>query len=222
MRMLAKTSILLALILCAGCAKPSDAVSVARRDHVLAGPHGWIDITLRAPVAASAASAASAAVAGKPAASAARLSHDCGIVLAVDGETMLLESGDLARASAANNPLGYRFVVPAGTLETRLVIMGCVKPDIEQLLSVTMQKDHVASLEFDGRQLTLKADEPYSPASLDELRTQSSALHSDVEGLNVTMFSLTRLVHLSVLLNVIVLAILVLAGIVVAIRRRRR
>ena len=221
MRMLAKTSILLALILCAGCAKPSDAVSVARRDHVLAGPHGWIDITLHAPAAAAASSAASAAAADKPAASAAGLSHDCGIVLAVDGETMLVESGDLARAAAANNPLGYRFVVPTGTLDTRLAITGCVKPDIEQSLSVTMQQDHVALLEFDGRQLALKADEPYAPASLDELRTQSSTLHSDVEGINVMMSSLTRLVHLSVLLNVVVLAVLALAGIVLAVRRKR-
>ena len=215
MRMLAKTTILLALVLCAGCAKPSDAVSVARRDHVLAGPHGWIDITLRAPVAAS------AAVAGKPAASAAGLSHDCGMVLTIDGETMLVESGDLARAGAANNPLGYRFVVPTGTLDTRLAITGCVRPDIQQALSVTMQPDHVALLEFDGRQLALKADEPYSPASLDELRAQSSSLHADVEDLNVMLCGLTRLVHLSVLLNVVVLAVLVLAGIVLALRRKR-
>ena len=207
MRMLPKTSILLALILCAGCAKSSDA----RRDHVLAGPHGWIDITLHAPVAAS------AAVAGKPAASAGKPSRDCGTVFTVNGEAMLAESGDLARADAAKNPLGYRFVVPAGTLDTRLEITGCVKDGLERSLSVTMENDHLALLEFDGRQLALKSNEPYAPMSLETLHDEVATLQKGAEATDGALFKLTRLARLSVLLNVI----LAVAAIVFAIRRRR-
>jgi hypothetical protein len=145
MRMLPKTAILLALILCAGCAKPSDAVSVARRDHVLAGPHGWIDITLHAPVTAPAASSSQANGAKTPA-SAARLSRECGMLFAVDGE-----------------------------------------------------------------------NEPYAPMSLDRLHDQEVTLQNGAESTEGTLFKLTRLARLSLLLNVI----LVVAAIVFAIRRRR-
>ena len=207
MRMLPKTSILLALILCAGCAKSSDA----RRDHMVAGPHGWIDITLHSPVAAS------TAVAGKPAASAGKPSGDCGMVFAVNGETMLAESGDLARADAAKNPLGYRFVVPAGPLDTQLQITGCVRNGLEQSLSVTMEKDHLVLLEFDGRQLALKSNEPYTPMSLDTLHDEVATLQKGAESTDGALFRLTRLARLSLLLNVI----LVVAAIVFAIRRKR-
>ena len=208
MRMLPKTVILLALILCAGCAKPSD---VARRDHLLAGPHGWIDITLHAPVTAS------GAAAGKPAASAAGLSADCDLRFLVNGETMLRESGDLAQADAAKNPLGYRFVAPAGTLDLRLMIAGCVSDDVRQALSIPLEKDRLASLEFDGRQLALKSNEPYAPTSLDTLHDQVVSLQHGAEDTDGALFKLTRLARLSLLLN----AILVVAAIVFAIRRKR-
>ena len=208
MRLLIKPLLLFALIACAGCTRAS---SDARIDHILAGPHGWIDIALRAPVPAS------AAVADKAAASAAVLSHDCLLSFAVDGETMLTESGDLAQADAAKNPLGYRFVAPAGTLDTRLAITGCIRDGVQQTLSIPLEKDHMASLEFDGRQLTLKSNEPYAPMSLDTLHDQVAKLQHGAESTDGALSKLTRLARLSLLLNVI----LVVAAIVFAIRRKR-
>src|ERR1700712_2084278 len=104
MPLLPKSLILLALLLCAGCAKPSD-ISAARRDHILAGPHGWIDLTLHAPAAASA-----------PVSANAPLAKACVMAFVVNGEPMMQESGDPAQADAARIPLGYRFVSPAGAL----------------------------------------------------------------------------------------------------------
>lgn len=208
MRLSIKPLLLFALVACAGCTRAS---SDARIDHILAGPHGWIDITLHAPAPAS------AAVAGMAAASAAKLSHDCLLLFAVDGETMLSESGDLAQADAAKNPLGYRFTAPAGTLDTRLVITGCVRDGVQQSLSIPLQKDHLASLEFDGRQLALKSNEPYAPMSLDTLHDQVVTLQHGADSTDGALFKLTRLARLSLLLNVI----LVVAAIVFAIRRNR-
>ena len=208
MRRLIKPLLLFALIACAGCTRAS---SDARIDHILAGPHGWIDITLHAPVPAS------AAVAGNAAASAAKLSRDCLLLFAVNGETMLTESGDLAQADAAKNPLGYRFVAPAGTLDTRLVITGCTRDGVQQSLSVPLQKDHLASLEFDGRQLALKSNDPYAPISLDTLHAQVVTLQHGAESTDGALFKLTRLARLGVLLNVVLAA----AAIVFAIRRKR-
>ena len=211
MRMTSKFLFLLTLLACAGCTKASD-VSAARRDHVLAGPHGWIDITLHAPAPAS------APVATTKAASGAATSTTCAMQLRVDGEPLFLEFGDLAQADAAKNPLGYRVVAAAGTRNTELTIAGCVSRPRVLSLSLTLEKDHLALLEFDGQALALKSAEPYAPATLDAVHADVAGLHERGEATDSALAMLTKLALASVLLNVGV--ILVVAR--VAIRRRSR
>ncbi len=194
---------LLTLLACAGCTQASDA-SVARRDHLLAGPHGWIDITLHAPAGAS----------SKPAASAPVASPDCLLAFVVNGETMMQESGDLAQADAARNPLGYRFIVPAGELSTRLAILNCVKEPLSLPLSLTLERNHLALLEFDGRKLVSASTQAYEPATLDAVHDDVARLHTHGAATDGTLSTLTKLVIASLVLNFVV--------IVVALTRRNR
>lgn len=196
MRPSLRSLILLALVACAGCTRASDA----RGDHILAGPHGWIDLTLHAPAPAGAASAAD----GAP---------GCSVAFHVNGESMLSEMGvPLAKADAARSPIGYRFVVPAGTLATDLTVSNCVKTEVHAGLPVTLDKDHLALLAFDGKTLALTSNEPYQPATLDALRGDVAALHDHGAATDGTLSTLTRLVIASLVLNAVVL--------VVALRRR--
>ena len=206
MQHLPKTLILMTLMLCAGCAKPSD-ISVARRDHILAGPHGWIDLTLHAPVAASAPASKEAG----------GLDKTCAISFTVDGEPLIDERGDLAQADAAKSPLGYRFVAPAGALRTELAITGCVAAPLPLMLPLTLDNGQLALLEFDGRRLSVAAKRAWEPATLEAVRGEVTALHRNGDAAEGTLSTLTKLVIASVLLNVIAL----LAGIA-ALRRRSR
>jgi hypothetical protein len=193
MRLRARSLLLLSLLAFAACTKASDA----RRDYLLARPHGWIDLTLHAPAPAAAASAA----AGKePAAS-----SDCRIAFAVNGETLLEESGDLASADAAKNPLGYRVVAPAGSLDGELEITGCV-PRWRQALPITLDKDHLARLEFDGRHLAVASTEAYAPVTLDAVHGDVAQLQARGEAADERVSTLTRLAIAGVVLNLVVLA----------------
>ena len=97
------------------------------------------------------------------------------------------------------------------------MIAGCVSDDVRQALSIPLEKDHLASLEFDGRQLALNSNEPYAPMSLDTLHEQVATLQQDAGSADGALFKLTRLARLSLLLN----GVLVVAAIVFAIRRKR-
>ena len=197
MHLMLKSLLMLALLAGAGCTQADDA----RRDHILAGPHGWLDITLKAPPAA------------KAAASAAAGSVACGMRLQVNGETRLDESGDLVRADAADNPLGYRFVVPAGRLDAELAIRDCVKDELRLPLPLVLKDGQLALLEFDGQKLVLAATQAYAPATLDAVRTDVAKLHRHGEATDGTLATLTWLAIASLVLNVVV--------ILVALRRRK-
>jgi hypothetical protein len=207
MRNLHQSLLLLALLACAGCTKASDSLSSARRDHILAGPHGWIDVTLHAPPAAALAPA-------KGGASTPAQVPDCVMAFTVNGEPQFDEVGDLIQADAANNALGYRFVAPAGALRSQLTISACVQAPIAVALPVTLEKDHLALLEFDGQRLALKSTQPYAPTSLDGLHGETATLQQRADAADATLSRLTKLAIASVLLNVVVL--------VVALTRRRR
>ena len=202
MRMLIRSLLVLALLACAGCTKAG--MLDARRDHILAGPHGAIDITLHAPPAPT-----------RPASGAAP-APNCLVAFSANGEALLRDDADLARADAAGAAIGYRFVVPAGTLDTELTISGCVKEPLRQTLAVALEKEHLAVLAYDGRRLALKSNEPWTPASLDTLRDEVAALRSDAEATDGAVSRLTRLSRLGVLLSVALVA----AVIVLAFRRR--
>lgn len=213
MHLLPKSLILLALLACAGCAKPSDVTDagVARRDHILAGPHGWIDLTLHAPTPAS-------APAPKGAASAARPTTACQVAFTVGGEPMIEPSGDLAQADAAKRPLGYRFVVPAGTLDARLTIAACVNAPIALPLSLAIEKGHLTLLEFDGRSLKVGATQAWEPTTLEDVNSDVAKLHEHGAATDDALATLKTLAIASVLLNAVVL----IAGAVYAFRRRSR
>jgi hypothetical protein len=197
MHRLTKSLLVLTLLAAAGCTKADDA----RRDHLLAGPHGWIDITLKAPPAAK---AAASAPAGAP---------SCRMGLQVNGETRLDEVGDLVQADAAENSLGYRFVVPAGKLDTELRISNCVKDELRLPLPVALADNQLALLEFDGQTLALKSTGTYEPATLDAVRGDVARLHARTDAADATLSTLTRLAIASLVLNVVV--------ILVALRRRK-
>ena len=198
MRPSLRALILSCLAACAGCTRASDA----RVDHILAGPHGWVDLTLHAPAPDGVASAAD----GAP---------PCSVAFHVNGESMLSEMGvTLVQADAAKSPIGYRFVVPAGSLATDVTVSNCVKTEVHAALPVTLDKDHLALLAFDGKTLALTSNEPYQPATLDAVRGDVAALHDHGAATDGTLSTLTKLVIAGLVLNAIVLA--------VALRRRNR
>lgn len=184
--------LLLSLLAFAACTKASDA----RRDHILAGPHGWIDITLHAPPGAAAAAEGARRTTGQA---------QCEMAFLVNGETLLDETGDLAQADAAKNPLGYRFLVPAGRLNSELTISRCVK-DLRLPLPVTMDKDHLVQLAFDGQHLAVTDNEAYVPSTLDAVRADVAKLQARAETSDGTLSTLTKLAVACVALNVVVLA----------------
>ena len=192
MRLSIKPLLLFALIACAGCTRASGD---ARIDHILAGPHGWIDITLHAPALIVAKSAASAV--GLP---------SCSFRFGTNGETRLVERVDLAQADAAGTPVGYRFVAPAGALNTELALAGCTD-ELDVSLLVKLEKDQLALLEYDGHKLILKSTQPYTPTSLDGLHGEIATLQQRADGSDTTLSTLTKLAIASVLLNVVVVAL---------------
>lgn len=213
-----KPLILLALLACAACAKPSD-ISESRREHILAGPHGWIDITLHAPTpAASTASAPAGAewvvpLEGRKASAGSqprKVSATCDLQFLVDGEQMVGESVDLRQPDAAGNAMGWRFPVPAGALKTEVDIDSCGPAGVQATLDVAQVKDQLSLLEFDGKALTLKSTRAYAPATLDTVHGDVGQLHERGEATDGTLATLTRLVIASVVLNLVVLAALLL------------
>jgi|GEM_PF-2172132 len=190
MRLPPRPLLLLTLLAFTACTKASDA----RREHLLAGPHGWIDVTLHAPKDAAAASA-----------SRTDGQAQCAMQFLVNGEPMLDETGDLAQADAAKNPLGWRFVVPAGALNTELAISRCVKA-LRLPLPVALEKDHLALLEFDGQRVSVTSNEPWTPSTLDGVHGDVARLQARAKASDETLDTLRKLAIACVLLNVVVLA----------------
>jgi len=184
--------LLLFLVAFAACTKASDA----RRDHLLAGPHGWIDVTVHAPQGTAAAAGGASSPNGQA---------PCEMTFLVNGEVLLDETGDLAQADAAKNPLGYRFLVPAGNLNSELTISRCVK-DLHLPLAVAMDKDHLVQMAFDGQHLAVTATGPYAPSTLDAVHGDVATLQARAEASDGTLATLTKLAIACVALNVVVLA----------------
>ena len=215
MRMSIKPLLLFVLLACAGCTRASDD---ARIDHILAGPHGWIDVTLHAPVAASAAGLALRSIEIKRdgknhvtanATATVAATTSCNISFKANGETRLIETADLAAADAAGVPIGYRFVVPAGALNTELGISGCIS---EQglALPLKLEQDQLAVLEFDGRKLLLKSTEHFAPSTLDSLHGEVATLQQRADGHDAALSTLKKLAIASVLLNAVVIVLVLL------------
>ena len=192
MRMMAGVALLAVLLSSAGCrAEMSDA----RRDHVLAGSHGWIDLTL------TAAPKAVGFDAGK----------SCVLSFASNGERQLSEVADLGHAESGGQPFGYRFAVPSGTLKTELTLEGCVPLPVVVTLPLSLAKDHLARLVFDGSSLALLSSAPYEPTSLEWVRGEILKLHANNDTSGAAVARLTTIAIASLALNLLALLGFVLA-----------
>lgn len=180
-------SILLgALLSSAGC----DAqISDARRDHLLAGEHGWIDLSVTAA----------------PKGAAVDPKKYCHLAFAFNGEDQLHEMADLAGAARNGSSFGYRFVAPAARQSAELTVSGCVPDPVRLTLPLDLSKDHLALLEYDGSKLVLKGSAPYQPASLEWVRGEILKLHSNNDASGAAVSRLTTLTIASLALNTLAL-----------------
>ena len=211
----AKILLVLAVLAASGCSRSADLLE-ARRDHILAADHGWIDVTLHAPVPASSATPASSPATHGQARGATNDS-DCGVRFSIDGESVVTDSVDLAAAEAAHVPIGYRFAVPAGKLASTLSVR-CNGSDVSADLPLEIAKNQVSTLEFDGKALTLVRSAFVDPASLDSLRGDLLKMQDTANTSDAVQSRLTQLVVANIALDALLVAI-VLA---VVFRRRRR
>jgi hypothetical protein len=172
------------LMACSGCSKAG--MSDARRDHILAGDHGWIDITVRAPVQAAGYDAQKA----------------CMLAFSVNGETLIEEHAQLSRADENKMPIGYRIAAPAGALQTELAFSHCIKDGSTIKFPLKLEKDQLATVLFDGKELKLKSSDPYEPATLDWVRGELNKMRISGHGSDKTLEMLTMLALGSIGLNI--------------------
>ena len=203
----AKILIVLAVLAASGCSRSADLLE-ARRDHILAADHGWIDVTLHAPASSPASHAKARGDAND---------SGCGVRFSIDGESFVTDSADLAAAEAARVPIGYRFAVPAGKLASTLSVR-CNGNDVSADLPLEIAKNQVSTLEFDGKALTLARSAFVDPASLDSLRGDLLKMQDTANTSDAVQSRLTQLVVANIALDGLLVAI-VLA---VIFRRRRR
>lgn len=128
-------------------------MSEARRHHILAGPHGWIDLTV-GPLAKEITL---------------REERNCALSLLVNGESLIEEQGDPAAASAHGAPLGYRFPAPAGKLDLKLRYASCVEKPVEYTLNLELPQGRLATVQADNGVMRSVGLTPYDPATLDSL-----------------------------------------------------
>lgn len=174
------------LLVCSGCKAD---MSDARRDHLLAGDHGWIDLTVHAPAQAPGFDPQKA----------------CRISLLLNGEAMLGESADLAQAEASHIPLGYRFVAPAGKLQAELNFSACVKDTYTVKYPLVLEKDQLANMLFDGKAVSLQSTSAYEPTSLEWVRAEMLKLQADNAASGSALSMLTKIAIASLVLNALTL-----------------
>ena len=182
-----RSALLLAVLFSsAGCRAD---MSDARRDHVLAGDHGWIDLTLKAA----------------PASAAYDPKKGCLVAFSSGGEHLFSESADLARVAGTQNPFGYRIVAPAGKAEAQLTVDACLPQPLVLKLPLDLAKDHLVRLEFDGSALVLLDSAPYEPTSLEWVRGEILKLQSTDQASGEAIARLTTIALASLGLNLLAL-----------------
>lgn len=200
----ARVLIFLVLVQCAGCSKAE--LSEARKNYLLAGDHGWIDLVVQTPPAPQ---------------SGEELTRECTLTMMSNGESLLFESADFRAAAASGSPIGYRFPVAVGTQDLELRFARCSKDDRVLKQKLDIKKDELVQLSVQGSALQTGSATPYRPATLDGVSALNERLRAQVETLAAaTSQSTSRtsilswLVVAGLMSNVVTLLVLLL-------RRRR-
>ncbi len=173
------------LLACSGC--EGQGLSDARRDHLLAGDHGWLDITVKAPAHAPGFDA----------------KNPCLVQLSVNGESFVSEAANLAQAEASQTPIGYRVIVPSGKLLAELTINGCIKNQYVARLDLPLDKNQLATVLFDGKALVLESTSSYEPTTLEWMRAEMVKLQAHETAADETLAALIKLTIAIFLLNLV-------------------
>jgi len=185
MRALYKTLVFALLLTCSACGKAD--ISDARRDHILAADHGWIDLTVSMPARDSAQ----------------KLDKPCFLNFMLNDESRLSESASLGQVAENTAQMGYRFPAPAGALRAELVFSLCVKDTRTFKLPITLPKDHLAKLQCDGKTLSVLEISTYEPTTLEWVRAEIVKLQSNQQTTDKMLSTLTWLALSSLVLNLI-------------------
>lgn len=196
-RFVTHTMVIVILLSNTAC-RANDMADTARRDFILGGDHGWVDLVLMP---------AAGAVSDK----------SCALFVAM-GNEKLIESFVSMPAGEAAPPIGFRIPVPVGKFPIALTVSGCVKEELTVKVPLAMEKDQLARLEFDGAQLRVASTTRFDPATLDRVSTDVVKLHDANAEAASAMAELKTFAKGSLLLNGLLL-LAVLAGFLL--RRRR-
>lgn len=158
MKLIVTRMLAVVMLLSNSACRAEETAVVARRDFILGGPHGWVDLVL-IPAASP--------VAGK----------DCAVFL-VMGKEKLFDTFVSMPGTDSTTPVGFRVPVPVGQLAIELTLGGCVEKDLSVKAPVTMAQDQLARLEFDGTQLRVASTTSFDPATLDRVSTDIGRLHN--------------------------------------------
>jgi hypothetical protein len=185
---------LLALAILLGSTGCRADISDARRDHILAGPHGWIDLTFKSA----------------PRLEAYQRDEQCVIELSLAQQQQLMDSLALADAGRQAAPPGFRFVAPAGKGEASLTLSACLPQPQVLRLPLDVGKDQLLHLVYDGSALVLESSVPFEPTTLEWVHEEVLKLHASNNASNDAVGKLTHIAVASLALNVLALLILIL------------
>lgn len=189
--MLTKLLALFVLVLCSGCSKAE--MSDARMNHLMAGDHGWIDLTMKVPAPSK----------EQP------VTHDCAVTFSVNGETLLRESANFIAAHSKGSPIGYRFPAPSGQLDVELIYSLCSKEPLVIRQPLTLMKDHLAKVTFDDASLAIDGAGEYKPASLEWVGSQLEGMRNAAADTDHRLSNTNVLVLVCLVLNLLALVVLI-------------
>jgi len=184
----------LALLILFGSAGCRAEVGDARRAHVLAGDHGWIDVTFNAP----------------PKAAQYKADATCVVTYSLNGEVQFNDGVRLAGAASEAKPPGFRFAAPAGKGASELTISHCIPKPMTVALALDLPKDHLLRLSFDGTALVVADSAPYAPTTLEWVRAEVVKLRANNSTASTAIGTLTTVAYASLGLNLVVLVALIL------------
>lgn len=167
-------------------------MSDARMSHLMAGDHGWIDLTVKALSQPKDKFTA----------------NECTVMLVVNGESVLRESANFAVADAKGNSIGYRFPAPSGQLDVEFTYLSCVKEPFSIKQSLSLAKDHLAKVVFDGSNLVVSDSSAYKPTSLEAVGAEMKTMRDGVSETEKKLSNNRELILLCLGLNFLILVLL--------------